>query len=363
MLARGFFPDARLYLRPLGLVPGALAEAAAEPGSLLKLGGTGPAFSAVEVTIRAQGHISRWVLPATEIEPWAEDQDELFAARIAEWLARISAPRASFAGLSLARPLVMGVVNVTPDSFSDGGLCPDPDSAIARGRRLLAEGADIVDVGGESTRPRSRPVPAAEQCARVLPVIRALAEAGAVVSVDTRSADVMTRALEAGARIVNDVSALTGDAASLRAAAGAEGVVLMHMQGTPETMQDDPRYEDAPLDVFDVLAARVEACEAAGIPRARLAVDPGIGFGKTLEHNRDILTRLPLFHSLGCPLVLGVSRKSFIAKLSAGEPAGERLPGSIAAALWGVANGVHILRVHDVAATRQALAVWRGLEE
>ncbi len=274
-----------------------------------------------------------------------------------------------FAGLALDRPLIMGVVNVTPDSFSDGGETFDAATAIARGQAMAEEGAAIIDVGGESTRPGAPPVSVGEELARVLPVVRQLAAgpAGAIVSIDTRRAAVMKAAVDSGAAIINDITALEGsreaDADSLAAAAetGAS-VILMHMQGDPLTMQENPQYEDAAREVHDYLASRVAAAEAAGIPRARIAVDPGIGFGKTLDHNLDILGRLSLYRDLGCAVVLGVSRKSFIARIGRGGPADRRLAGSIAAGLAGIAGGAHILRVHDVAETRQALDVWAAIQ-
>ncbi|HEX9769339.1 MAG TPA: dihydropteroate synthase [Kiloniellales bacterium] len=270
----------------------------------------------------------------------------------------------SFAGLSLSRPRVMGIVNVTPDSFSDGGETLAYDDAIRRGRRMLADGADILDVGGESTRPGAKPVDAATEIARVVPVIQVLAKDGALVSIDTRHAPVMAAAIAAGARIVNDVTALTDDSDSLKlVAAGDVSVVLMHMLGEPGTMQDDPRYDDAARDVFHYLKGRVAACEKAGIARHRIAVDPGIGFGKTVDHNLRILNRLDLYRGLGCPLLIGLSRKSFIARLSRGEPPKERLAGSIAAALAALQHGVRLLfRVHDVAETVQAFKVWQAVE-
>jgi dihydropteroate synthase len=256
----------------------------------------------------------------------------------------------------------MGVINVTPDSFSDAGEALDPGAALERGRTMVEAGAAILDVGGESTRPGADPVSESEEMARVLPVVRGLAELGFAVSIDTRRAAVMEAATAAGARIINDVTALTGDPRSLEEAASSGAhVILMHMQGMPGTMQDDPHYQDAAQEVFDYLAARVAACEVAGIGRARIAVDPGIGFGKTVEHNLEILRRLDLYRELGLALVLGVSRKSLIAKICKGEPPQERLPGSLAAALAGVLRGVHILRVHDVAETRQALDVWAAI--
>ena len=256
----------------------------------------------------------------------------------------------------------MGVINVTPDSFSDGGEALDPGAALERGRTMMEAGAAILDVGGESTRPGAVPVSEDDEMSRVLPVVRGLADLGFVVSIDTRRAAVMEAATDAGARIINDVTALTGDPRSLEVASSSGAhVVLMHMLGEPGTMQDDPRYEDAAGEVFDYLAGRVSACEAAGIDRGRIAVDPGIGFGKTLDHNLEIIRRLDLYRELGLPLVLGVSRKSLIAKMSRGEPPKERLPGSLAAALAGVTRGAGILRVHDVAETRQALEVWAAI--
>ncbi|MEN3951586.1 dihydropteroate synthase [Iodidimonas sp. SYSU 1G8] len=264
--------------------------------------------------------------------------------------------------LVFGRPLVMGVLNVTPDSFSDGGRYLSVDAALVQARRLIGEGADILDVGGESTRPGAEPVPVDEELRRVVPVIEALRDCGVPVSVDTRRATVMRAALEAGAAILNDVSALTADPGSLPvAAASGAPVVLMHALGDPRTMQDDPRYDDVVGEVHDYLAARIETCVSAGIARDRLIVDPGIGFGKTLEHNLALLRSLGRFHALGCPLLLGVSRKSFIGRLAGGVPADARLAGSLAGALAGVLHGVHILRVHDVADTRQAIAVWQAI--
>ncbi len=268
----------------------------------------------------------------------------------------------AFAGLALDRPLLMGIINVTPDSFSDGGEALDAGNALERGRAMVEAGAAILDVGGESTRPGADPVSEDDEMARVLPVVRGLADQGFVVSIDTRHAAVMEAATGEGARIINDVTALTCDPRSLEVAAASDAhLILMHMKGEPSTMQNDPRYEDAAREVFDYLAARVSACEAAGIDRRRIAVDPGIGFGKTLDHNTEILKRLELYRELGLPLVLGVSRKSLIASIARSEPPKARLPGSLAAALAGISRGASILRVHDVAETRQALEVWAAI--
>jgi len=257
----------------------------------------------------------------------------------------------------------MGIVNVTPDSFSDGGEAYALDSALARAAALLDDGADIVDVGGESTRPGAAPVTAKEEVRRVLPVIRQLAGQGVLVSVDTRKAVVMEAALEAGARIVNDVTGLAGDRRSLDVVAGSDAaLVLMHMRGDPSSMQVDPHYDDPAAEVADWLRGRIRACRDAGIDAARIAVDPGIGFGKTVDHNLDLLARLGVIADLGHPVVVGVSRKSFISRIDRNEPATNRLGGSLAAGLAAVAQGGDILRVHDVAATRQALAVWQAIQ-
>jgi dihydropteroate synthase len=253
----------------------------------------------------------------------------------------------------------MGVVNVTPDSFSDGGLLAGPEDAIAHALGLAREGADILDIGGESTRPDSDPVSEDEEAARVLPVIEGLKDAGPLISVDTRKSAIMKKAASAGAHILNDVSALTHDPNSLKVAAESGlPVVLMHAQGDPKTMQEDPVYANVLLEVYDTLSARIAACDAAGIDRSRIIADPGIGFGKTLQHNLELLRGLSLFHGLGVALLLGASRKRFIGTLSDEPDPRVREPGSIAAALAGIAQGVQLVRVHDVAATRQALSVW-----
>lgn len=280
-------------------------------------------------------------------------------------LERIEAVRPPICGLALGAPLVMGVVNVTPDSFSDGGLHAAPDAAVAHGLSLAAAGADMLDVGGESTRPGAEPVSTEAELDRVLPVIEGLAKAGcpAPISIDTRNALVARAALAAGARIFNDVSALRHDHGSLAVAGEADAVCLMHARGDPRTMQDAPAYDDVLLDVYDVLAERIAACDVGGLDVTRLIVDPGIGFGKLLGHNLALLRRLSLFHGLGCPILLGASRKGFIGRISGEREAARRAPGSIAAGLAGVAEGVQILRVHDVAETVQAIRVWHAIRE
>jgi dihydropteroate synthase len=274
-----------------------------------------------------------------------------------EVLARLTQPRTVVAGLPQDRPAVMGILNVTPDSFSDGGRHQGA-AAAAAAQRMRAAGADVIDVGAESTRPGAAEVGVEAELARLSPVLPGLA--GLNWSIDTRKAGVMAMALGAGAALVNDVSALTHDPAALPLVAkGGCPVVLMHAQGTPETMQLAPHYDDVLLDVYDWLAARIDACVAAGIARERIIVDPGIGFGKTLQHNLALLQGLTLFHGLGVPVLLGASRKALISRLAGEVPAEARLPGSLALALHGAACGVQMLRVHDVAETVQALAVWR----
>ena len=256
------------------------------------------------------------------------------------------------------RTLVMGIVNVTPDSFSDGGRYLDPAAAIAQARRLIAEGAEIVDLGAESTRPGAEPVPAEEQLRRLLPVVETLAAEGACISVDTGSAAVARRALSAGAAIVNDVTAL-GDPEMARVvtAAGA-GIVLMHMRGTPRTMQHEPRYEDAAREVTEWLGARLEGARRSGIEAERVALDPGIGFGKTARHNFELLARLEELVALGRPVVVGVSRKSFLGKPPVPDlPPDQRLEGGLAATAVAVFLGAQIVRTHDVAATVRAVRI------
>ena len=254
-------------------------------------------------------------------------------------------------------PVVMGVINVTPDSFSDGGQWLDPAAAAAHGRELVAQGAAILDVGGESTRPGAQPVEEAEELARVVPVLERLAGAGARLSVDTSKAGVAAAALDAGASIVNDVTALRGDPAMAALIAERRcDCCLMHMLGEPRTMQSDPRYDDVVDDVKAFLAQRLEFALAQGIAAQRVWLDPGIGFGKTVDHNLELLRRLDELLELGRPIVIGTSRKAFIGRIT-GRGAHERVPGTIATNVLALARGATIFRVHDVAATHDALAV------
>ncbi len=340
------------YLIPRGLISGPAAKRAVEAGIALPLAGGPLAIAAAEAIERAAGEeVHRRPVTLAEARRFAPSQIEALVA-----------PRPHWAGFDLQRPLIMGVINVTPDSFSDGGDFVEASHAIDHARAMLAAGADIVDIGGESTRPGAQPVPPEEEAARVLPVVRALAHAGAVVSIDTRHAAVMGQAVEAGAWIINDVTALTGDPDSARIAArSGAAIVLMHMLGEPQTMQADPRYADVTCDLLDYFAQRLAALERLGLDRARIAVDPGIGFGKTVQHNLQLLDELAAFHVFGCPILLGASRKSFIGRLSKDEKPKQRVAGTLAAHQMGFDRGVQVVRVHDVAEAFQARAIWTAV--
>ena len=261
--------------------------------------------------------------------------------------------------MNLPNPSIMGVVNATPDSFSDGGRFLDVDAGVAHALKLAEDGADILDIGGESTRPGAKPVSLEEERARIMPIIEKLVvETNAVISVDTRKPELASDAVKAGAAIWNDVSALTFAGDSLDVAADLScDIVLMHAQGDPRTMQDDPSYDDVVEEVYAFLAARIDACVKAGVDESRLIVDPGIGFGKTLANNLSLLANLGRFRDLGCPVLLGASRKRFIAALDRNAPVDQRLGGSLAAVLEGFRQGANIFRVHDVVETRQALKI------
>ncbi|MBW6418177.1 dihydropteroate synthase [Celeribacter sp. PS-C1] len=276
---------------------------------------------------------------------------------------RLNSARAPMAGLDLIAPSVMSILNVTPDSFSDGGKFDRPEAALAEVQDMIASGVDIIDIGGESTRPGADYIAIGEEITRTAPVIAAIREISAVpISIDTRKAPVAEAALKAGASLVNDVYAFTHDPdlARVSAEAGAP-VCLMHAQGDPEVMQDDPQYDNVLLDVYDFLEDRIKVAEAAGISRAQILVDPGIGFGKTVEHNLALLERISLFHALGCGILLGVSRKGFIGKIGKAPVAQDRAPGTLAVTVSALGQGVQIHRVHDFKEAKQALALWQAV--
>ncbi|MCB1436831.1 MAG: dihydropteroate synthase [Rhodobiaceae bacterium] len=342
-----------LYLHPVGLVAGAAAIELKALGAALALAGGPLAFTGAFVIEGRPGKARSRFVTASALAG-IRDGD------VAALVARVRAPRAPFAGIDMGAARLMGIVNLTPDSFSDGGRLADAAAGEAHGRALAAAGAEILDLGGESTRPGSEEVPLEEERARVMPVLTRLAGCGAVLSVDTRKAALMGEAAAAGAAIINDVSALTHEAPSAATvAAGGASVILMHMRGDPKTMQEAPAYLDVMLEVYDELADRLGAARAAGIGVGKLAVDPGIGFAKSFEHNLDVMRRLAMLHGLGVPLVVGASRKGFVGHFTGEREAARRVPGSVAMALAAAAQGAQILRVHDVAETSAALSAWQ----
>lgn len=348
----------RTLIRPTGFVDSPFGH----DGKVARLAGGMNWFASVELLkIEGGRRVSGELLPVEDLE--ARFDDDLAA----QWVALTASRTPLQLGertIRLDQPQVMGIINVTPDSFSDGGQFADANAAAEAGADLAGAGAAIIDVGGESTRPGARSIWEGDEIERVVPVIRQLAAGGAAVSVDTRKADVMTAALEAGARLINDVSALTYDERSaVTVAAAGVPVILMHHQGDPQTMQDDPRYDDVLVEVYLWLEERIAAAESAGVARDKILIDPGFGFGKSVGHNLELMNGLALFHSLGCPLVIGASRKRTIGALSGEAPADQRLGGSIAFAMKAVEQGAQLLRVHDVPETVQALRIWRGLRD
>ncbi len=332
------------YFRPI-----AQTDAARPEGALPLAGNPIVWFSQVEALTRGQ--------PSRLVDVVDMASDDLSA---------LTAPRADVAGLGMSAPKLMGVLNTTPDSFSDGGRFTTTEAAVVHARRMVEEGAHILDIGGESTRPGAAFVPVDEEIARTAPVIAALkaARIDTPVSIDTRKAQVARAAVQAGASLLNDVSALSFDAQMADAAARSGApICLMHAQGDPKTMQENPSYDDVLLDVYDYLAARVVEAKQAGIEPQNIIVDPGIGFGKTPAHNLALIRGLSLFHGLGCPILLGVSRKRFIGSIGSQPQADKRAPGSVAIALQGLMQGVQIIRAHDIEEHAQAFALWHAVND
>jgi dihydropteroate synthase len=345
-----------IYLEPAGLLYGAVAQEAIGHGAAAPLAGNPSiAFGAVRLWEGEPGNIKHAFVRLSTMQAIDEP-------RVKELLDRIAAPRSAIAGVSMDTARIMGIVNVTPDSFSDGSDYLEPEAAIARARQLAADGADFIDIGAESTRPGSAPVPQEEELRRLLPVLKGLAGLSAPISADTRKPQIMRESAAAGAAILNDASALSFAPESLATAAELKlPTVLMHAQGGPETMQDNPAYRDAVIEVYDFLEARIAAAIEAGLPRECIVADPGIGFGKTLAHNLSILQSIAIFHGLGVPLMVGSSRKGFVQKLTGAENPKQATQGSVAAALDAFAHGVQIVRVHDVRETRQGLSLWTAI--
>lgn len=328
------------YFRPLVQV------GPVRPETALGLAGGWGWFTHVEVLGRGQAST---IIPASDMPT--------------DMAKTLTAARADIAGLSMDHPRVMGILNATPDSFSDGGVHAAAVDAVAAGGAMQAAGVDLLDVGGESTRPGATTVAVEEEIRRIGPVIEGLraAQVTCPVSIDTRKAAVAQAAHEAGANLVNDVSGFTYDGGLARYCAAQNlPVCVMHALGDPATMQQDPQYENVLLDVYDFLETQIQMLEASGIPRTRIIADPGIGFGKTMQHNLTLLARLSLFHTLGVPILLGASRKRFIGTIGKAPQAAARAPGSIGVALAALAHGIQMLRVHDVPETIQAIALWRS---
>lgn len=348
----------RTLIRPTGFVDSPFGH----DGKVARLAGGLNWFASVEL-ITVEGH-RRTSIELVPVEGIESRFDKDMAAQWATLTATRPALQLGERTIRLDQPQVVGIINATPDSFSDGGQFADASAAAEAGASMAAAGAAIVDVGGESTRPGARSIWEGDEIERITPVIRKLSAGGVAVSADTRKAEVMTAAVEAGARMINDVSALTYDKRSVEVATSLNvPIILMHHQGAPEVMQDDPRYDDVIVEVYQWLEERIAAAEVAGINRSRILIDPGFGFGKNVGHNLDLMNGLALFHSLGCPLVVGASRKRSIGALSNEAPTDQRLGGSIAFAIKAVEQGAQMIRVHDVPETLQALRIWRGLRD
>ncbi|MCP5381277.1 MAG: dihydropteroate synthase [Kordiimonadaceae bacterium] len=346
-------------MQPLGLLRGS----AFNDGVFKNLAGGNIYFSALKIIRREKNEITEQIIPLSTLDGYLEKQSDYIRQELEKLLKKITKTRETIDLISAppldpSNPLIQGILNITPDSFSDGGAFIDPEKSIAHAIHMIGAGADIIDIGGESTKPGAKPVTNELEKERVLPVIKALSEKNIPISIDSRNADVMKDAISAGANIINDVSALSHDPDSIKIAKETKvPVILMHALGTPETMQENPVYENVLLDIYDYLESRINFCIQAGIHRNRIIIDPGIGFGKTVDHNLQIISNLALFHGLGVPILVGVSRKSFIGKIIGESKTENRLAGSLAAAMVCLEQGAQIIRVHDVTQTRQAIAI------
>lgn len=357
--------DHKIYIQPLGILRGCVASEAVTAGAAWWLAGGPLAFSLVKITFRyfSAPHEEK-ILSLSQLDAYQATLSADQQKRISQILKEITEvrPPLTLAGgkkLTWEKPLIQGIVNVTPDSFSDGGQYEHSREAISHAHSLIKDGADIIDIGGESTRPGAEKVTIEQELDRVIPVIEGLKDVTVPLSIDTRNGVVMEQALAAGATIINDVSALSHDEKSVALLANKHcPIILMHAQNNPDVMQANPKYDDVVFDVYDYLEARIVSCTAAGISRNRLVIDPGIGFGKTVAHNIALMENLSLFHGLGVPMLLGVSRKSFIGVITHEENPQERLAGSLAFGQMGYDQGVQILRVHDVSHSRRSRSSW-----
>ena len=356
-------PDAAIYLRPHPIFPRTRSDGALHRSDALPLAEGGYAFSGCEVLVRDENGINAGFADLSRIDRWRRSLSDAHGCVVDEQLDRLTRSPSALDGIPGGRPRIMGVINATPDSFYAGSRTAGVSAAIDAAREMVEAGADVIDVGGESTRPDGAlPVGVDEEISRVVPVIEALADLPAPISIDTRHARVMSEGVAAGASMINDISALTGEESMEAAAAAGVPVILMHCPAEFLAMHRPTRYGHVALDVFDWLARRIDACGLVGLPRERVIVDPGIGFAKQAPQSSAVLARVSLLHALGCPVLVGASRKSFIGRLAGGDTAEDRLPGSLAAALWARSQGVQMLRVHDVAETRQALALQASID-
>lgn len=355
---REIAPDARIYLRPHPVTSRTQADHASASSGEHALAGGPYAFCGCEVLIREGNRVRAGVVDLVNLGRWKSSLETAHAWAVDRQLENLTQSRPVVAGLSWDRPLLMGVINTTPDSFYGESQAGSVSAAMDTALGMIDAGADLIDVGGESTRPGgANPVSVEEELARVIPVIQALSELPVPISLDTRHARVMAEGVAAGAALINDINALNG-AGSLEAASSAGvPVILMHCPADFEIMHRPTSYDHVALDVFDWLERRIEACGSAGLSRDHLIIDPGIGFVKQAPQSVAALARVSLLHGLGCPVLVGASRKSFIGRVAGGDTAGDRLPGSLAAALWAAGQGVQMLRVHDVAETRQAITL------
>ncbi|MBT5186835.1 MAG: dihydropteroate synthase [Kordiimonadaceae bacterium] len=351
------------YVQPLGLLRGCSAS-----GEHFEcLAGGNIYFSALKIITRTGKGIQQEIVSVEGLRKYLDGLPSDKQDNLSRLIENIKKPRPSLMlnnGLVVnwKKPIIQAVLNITPDSFSDGGLFEDFDVSLSHAQKMIDAGADIIDIGGESTRPGAKPVSIESEKKRVLPIIKSLSGKNAILSIDTRNAEVMQEAVDAGAQIINDVSALSHNPENIEVVRKTHvPVVLMHAQGSPVTMQDSPEYENVILDIYDYLKGRIDFCIDAGISRDKIIVDPGIGFGKTVSHNLQIINNLSIFHGLGVPLLLGVSRKSFIGEISSTEIPEKRIAGSIAAAQVCLDQGAQIIRVHDVEEANQAFSVWNAI--
>jgi len=355
--------NSRIYVQPLGLSRGLNVCSK----KFNRIAGANIHFSAIKIISRTENNLEAEIINVDQIESYLKSRPEEKSRKIRAILDQIDRVRPPLKlnngqTINWDEPFLQGVLNVTPNSFSDGGVYDDFDKSVLHAKNMIAAGADIIDIGGETTKPGAVPVSIEAEKKRTILIIEKLAHLNIPISIDSRNAEVMRDAVKSGAQMINDVSALEHDRESINTVKELDvPVILMHAQGNPETMQDNPQYDNAVLDIYDYLKARIEFCLSAGISGDKIIIDPGIGFGKTIEHNLQLLANISLFHGLGVPLLIGVSKKSFIGKLIGEVEPSKRVPGSIAAAQTCLEQGVQIIRVHDVEEANQAVSIWKSI--